>query len=73
MAINALVEQMCEDEGVGFVDLWGLFVWKEDMYVRDGLHLSGRGAAVFSENLLRYMDSGIGCNYLNYIRKGVSQ
>ena len=28
MAINALVEQMCEEEGVGFVDLWGYFVGK---------------------------------------------
>ena len=65
MAINALVEQMCEEEGVGFLDLWGRFVGKEDMYVRDGLHLSGKGAAVFSENLLQSMDSGTGCNYLN--------
>ena len=50
MAINALVEQMCEEEEkeVGFIDLWGYFVGKEDMYVRDGLHLSGKGAAVFS-------------------------
>ena len=62
-AINALVEQMCEEEGVGFVDLWGYCVGKEDM--RDGLHLSGKGAAVFSENLLRSMDSGTGCNFLN--------
>ena len=45
--------------------LWGRFVGKEDMYVRDGLHLSGKGAAVFSENLLQSMDSGTGCNYLN--------
>ena len=65
MAINALVEQMCEEEGVGFLDLWGRFVGKEDMYVRDGLHLSGKGAAVFFENLLQSMDSGTGCNYLN--------
>ena len=42
-----------EEEGVGFVDLWGYFVGKEDMFMRDGLHLSGKGAAVFSENLLR--------------------
>ena len=28
MAINALVEQMCEEEGVGFVDLWGYFCWE---------------------------------------------
>ena len=65
MAINALAEQMCEEEGVEFLDLWGYFVGKEDMYVRDGLHLCGKGAAVFSENLLRSMDSGTGCNYLN--------
>ena len=64
MAINALVGQMCE-EGVEIIDLWGDFVGKEDMYMRDGLHLSGRGAAVFLENLLRSMDSGTGCNYLN--------
>ena len=33
MAINALLEQMCE-EGVGFVDLWGYFVGKEERYER---------------------------------------
>ena len=64
-AINALVEQMWKEEGVGFVDLWGYFVGKEDMYMRDGLHLSGKGAAVFTENLLRSMDNGTGCNILN--------
>ena len=65
MAINGLLEQMCEEEGVGFVDLWGYFVGKEDMFMRDGLHLSGKGAAVFSENLLRSMNNGTGCNVLN--------
>ena len=52
-------------KGVGFVDLWGYFVGKEDMFMRDGLHLSGKGAAVFSENLLRSMNNGTGCNFLN--------
>ena len=56
---------MCEEEGVGFVDLWGYFVRKEDMHMRDGLHLIGKGAAVFSGNLLRPMDNGTGCTYLN--------
>ena len=65
MAINGLLEQMCEEEGVGFVDLWGYFVGKEDMFMRDGLHLSGKGAAVFSENLLRSMNNRTGCNFLN--------
>ena len=55
---------MCGEEGVGFLDLWGHFVGKEDMYVRDGLHLSGKGAAE-PDNLLQSMDSGTGCNYLN--------
>ena len=45
MAINGLLEQMCEEEGVGFVDLWGYFVGKEDMFMRDGLHLSGKGCS----------------------------
>ena len=51
MAINALVEQMCEEEEVGFMYLWGYFVGKEDIYcicMRDDLHLSGKGATVFS-------------------------
>ena len=62
--INALVEQMCEEEGVGFV---GALCWEGGHVreVRDGLHLSGKGAAVFSENLLQSTDSGTGCNYLN--------
>ena len=63
MAVNILVEQMCEEEGVGFVDLWGYFVGKEKMYMRDGLHLSGKGATVVSENLLQSMDSRTSCNY----------
>ena len=28
---------------MGYVDLWDSFVGKEDMYVRDGLHLSSNG------------------------------
>ena len=31
---------------MGYVDLWDSFVGKEEMYVRDGLHLSGKRAAV---------------------------
>ena len=43
----------------------GILFGKQDRNTRGGLHLSGKGAAVFSENLLRSMDSGKGCNYLN--------
>ena len=42
------------------MDLWDSFVGKEDMYVRDGLHLSGKGAAVFAEGLSGAVASGLG-------------
>ena len=66
MAINRLVHQLCKEEDVGFVDLWSSFVAKEEMYMRDDLHLSGKGAGVFADGLTQAVDSGLGnvC-YLN--------
>ena len=52
MAVNWMVKWLCKEEEVGYVDLWDSFVGKEEMYARDGLHLSGKGAAVFAEGLL---------------------
>ena len=49
MAINMLVQKLCREE-VGFVDLWGCFVGRADMYMRDGLHLSGRGQECMQMN-----------------------
>ena len=43
MAINMLVEKLCREEEVGFVDLWGSFVGRADMYTKEWLHLSGKG------------------------------
>ena len=43
MAINMLVEKLCRE--VGYVNLSG-FVGRVDVYMKDGLHLSGKGAAV---------------------------
>ena len=60
MAINMLVEKLCREEEVGFVDLWGSFVGRADMYMKDGLHLSGKGAAVFAEGLAAVVYSGMG-------------
>ena len=60
MAINMLVQKLCREEEVGFVDLWGSFVGRADMYMKDGLHLSGKGAAVFSDKLSAAVDSGMG-------------
>ena len=31
MAIDTVVQQLCREEEVGFVDLWGFFVGRADM------------------------------------------
>ena len=33
MAVNGMVEQLCKEENVGYVNLWDRFVGKEEMYV----------------------------------------
>ena len=73
MEINMLVEKLCREEKVGFVDLWGSFVGRADMYMKDGLHLSGKGAAVFADGLTAAVDNDMdsitnifgGQHYLN--------
>ena len=60
MAVNGMVKRLCKEEEVGYVDLWDSFVGKEEMYVRDGLHLSRKGAAVFAEGQSRAVASGLG-------------
>ena len=42
------------------VDLWGSFVGRADMYMKDGLHLSVKGAAVFADKLSAAVDSDLG-------------
>ena len=59
VAVNKMVKQLCREEEVGFVDLWDSFVGKEEMYLRDGLHLSGKEAAVFCRGTVRG-----GCQWL---------
>ena len=60
MAVNGMVERLCKEEDVGYVDLWDSFVGREDMY------LSGKGAAVFAEGLSGAVASGLGkVRYLN--------
>ena len=66
MAINGMMKRLCEEEDVGYVDPWDCFVGKEEMYARDGLHLSGKGAAAFAERLSGAVASGLGnVRYLN--------
>ena len=60
MAIIMLVQKLCREEEVGFVDLWGSFVGRADMYMKDGLHLSGKGATASLDGLTAAVDSGMG-------------
>ena len=59
MAINMLVQKLCREEEVGFVDLWGSFVGRADMYMKDWIHLSGKGVAEFADGLTVAEDSGM--------------
>ena len=59
MAVNGMVKRLCKEEEVGYMDLWESFVGKEEMYVRDDLHLSGKGATVFGLGTVRS-----GCQWL---------
>ena len=66
MAVNVMVERLCKEEDVGYVDMWDSFVGNEELYFRDGLHLSGKGAAVLAEGLSGAVASGLGkVRYLN--------
>ena len=66
MAVNGMVERLCTEEEVGYVDMWESFVGNEELYFRDGLHLSGKGAAVLAEGLSGAVASGLGkVRYLN--------
>ena len=60
MAINMLVEKLCREEEVGFVDLCGRFVGRAHMYMKEGRHLSGKGAAIFADGLAAAVDNGMG-------------
>ena len=57
MAVNGMVELLCKEE---YVDMWDSFVGNEELYFRDGLHLSGKGAVVLAEGLSRAVASGLG-------------
>ena len=58
MAVNGMAKQLPGEVEVGFVDLWNSFVGKKEMYLRDGLHLSGKGTAVFADGLSGAIASG---------------
>ena len=54
------------EEGVDFVDRWLYFLGRDDFFTREGLHLTGKGAAVLGCEFVIVVDEGTGTrNYLN--------
>ena len=45
MATNTQVQKVCMEEGIGFVDMWLNFVGRDYFFMRDGLHLTGKGVS----------------------------
>ena len=71
IAVNGMVERLCKEGDVGYVDMWDSFVGNEELYFRDGLHLSGKGAAVLAEGLSGAVASGLGnVRCLNWLCRG---
>ena len=66
MAINTQVQKVCMEKGVGFVDMWLNFVGRDDFFMSDGLHLTGKGATVLGCEFVRVVNEGTGTiNYFN--------
>ena len=53
MSINSQLDGMCRQEKVRFVDLWATFAARPDLYRKDGLHKTDRGAEVLGAGLAR--------------------
>ena len=70
MTINTPLQKVYMEEGVDFVDMWLNFVGRDDFFMRDGLYLTGKGAAVLGCEFVRVVDKGTGTiNYLNLMRR----
>lgn len=52
---NALVEKMCEDKGIKYIDLWSIMANDQRLlkaeYTNDGLHLLGAGYAAWAREI----------------------
>ena len=58
MAINTLFSM--EGRGSLICGFVRIFFGRDDMYMRDWLHIIGKGAAVFADGLSAAVDSGMG-------------
>lgn len=57
---NAMIEKMCEEKGIKFINLYPLFKCKDSdeldpKYTRDGLHLNGDAYIVWRDAIKKYV------------------
>ena len=51
--------------------MWASFVERQDLFMNDGLYLSGKGAAVLGTEFVRCINEGTGTvECLNYVHRG---
>ena len=62
ISINLRLQALCQEEGVGFLNMWEHF---ERPFTKDELHLNKGGAAVLGKGFLRALGDGIGELSLN--------
>ena len=60
ISINFRLQALCQEEGVGFLNMWKHFKQGGGLLSKDGLHLNKRGAAVLEKGFLRSLGDGIG-------------
>ena len=60
MVINTQVQKVYVEEGVSIVDMWLNCVGRDDFFKKDGLHLTGKGAAVLVCEFVKIVDEGTG-------------
>ena len=60
MAINMLVEKLCREEGMGFVDVWGSFVGRADMFDEGRAASKWKGGSSICGRATAAVDSGMG-------------
>ena len=65
ISINLRLQALCQEEGVGFLNMWEYFEQGGRLFSKDGLHLNKRGAAVLGKGFLRALGDGIGELSLN--------
>ena len=51
LSINSRVAKHCESNGWAFLDAWDLFYGKDNLFARDGVHLSRLGVGVLARAL----------------------